>query len=77
MSLVNTICCPSGDQRRRNTFCVVEVVDWRRPSGSVEAETADVGSVRGRSSGRLESAQAVHRLQQMTTSNRNSWRICI
>src|SRR6202011_6382447 len=40
-------------------------------------ETTDLGSVSGRSSGPVEAVKLVHRLQQMTTSRANNWRIRI
>ena len=40
-------------------------------------ETTDLGSVIGRSSGPVEAAKRVHRLQQMTTNSASNWRIRI
>src|SRR5437588_3488126 len=46
-------------------------------AAAFDAETTDFGSVRGRSSGPVEAAKGVHRLQQVTTSSKNNWRILI
>jgi hypothetical protein len=46
-------------------------------AAAFDAETIDFGSVRGRSSGPVEVAKGVHRLQQVTTSSKNDWRILI
>jgi hypothetical protein len=46
-------------------------------AAAFDVETTDFGSVRGRSSGPVEAAKSVHRLQQMTTNSENDCRIFI